>query len=52
MAETVKHIQFKTDPDTYKALRIMCATRGWTLQTLLSRMVEYHIKDLYKKEEG
>lgn len=45
MGKNVKHMQFRTDPETYKNLKIICAERGWTIQTLLAQLVESHIKN-------
>ena len=44
MDQNIKHIQVRTDPQTYKKLRLICVDRGWTLQTLFSTMIQDYIE--------
>lgn len=46
-----RHIQVRTDPQTYKKLKLLCAEQGWTLQALFSRMIQDYIKNASKSDE-
>ncbi len=51
MDQKARHIQIRTDPDTYKRLRMLCAEQGWTLQTLFTRMIQDFIKNASESDE-
>lgn len=46
-----KHIQVRTDSETYKMLKLLCAERSWTLQALFTRMIQDYIKNASKSDE-
>lgn len=46
-----RHIQVRTDPQTYKKLKLLCAEQGWTFQTLFTRMIQDYIENASEPDE-